>query len=73
MKNYKPVTCIIDFTLLRTDTTLDLSQKAEKGMVLVTHKTNLRPFVRRRKINSRYGLRNEIRTFAEKEKTNLAK
>ena len=67
------MTCIPDIKLIRTDTTLDLSQKAEKGMLLPAHKTNLRPFVRRMKINSSYGLRNDIPTFAEKEKTNLVK
>ena len=62
------ISSIPDIKLIRTDTTLDLSQKAEKGMLLPAHKTNLRPFVRRMKINSSYGLRNEIPTFAEKEK-----
>jgi hypothetical protein len=42
-------------------------------MNLPTHKTNIRTFVRRMKINSSYGLRNDIPTFAEKEKTNLVK
>lgn len=67
------ISSIPDIKLIRTDTTLDLSQKAEKGMNLPTHKTNIRTFVRRMKINSSYGLRNDIPTFAEKEKTNLVK
>ena len=67
------ISSIPDIKLIRTDTTLDLSQKAEKGMILPTHKTNIRTFVRRMKINSSYGLRNDIPTFAEKEKTNLVK
>ena len=62
------ISSIPDIKLIRTDTTLDLSQKAEKGMLPRAHKTNLRTFVRRMKINSSYGLRNEIPTFAEKEK-----
>ena len=62
------ISSIPDIKLIRTDTTLDLSQKAEKGMLLPAHKTNLRPFVRRMKINSSYGLRNERHTFAEKKK-----
>ena len=33
VKNYRSMTWILDFTLIRTDTTLDLSQKAEKVSV----------------------------------------
>ncbi|KAK8464363.1 hypothetical protein PHAVU_011G191100 [Phaseolus vulgaris] len=38
--SYEPMVHISDIKLIRTDTTLDLSQKAEKGMILTLFHDN---------------------------------
>ena len=61
------ISSIPDIKLIRTDTTLDLSQKAEKGMTDGRRGTNLSTSRSRNKQDSDYGLRKQCPDLHKKE------
>ena len=63
---------IPDIKLIRTDTTLDLSQKAEKGMRRCPRWTPISTLICRNKDNSKYGFKNLRPDLTQKGKQNLA-
>ena len=67
------ISSIPDIKLIRTDTTLDLSQKAEKGMPPGVRWTHTSTLICRYKENSNYGFINQRPDLTQKEKQNLAK
>ena len=61
------ISSIPDIKLIRTDTTLDLSQKAEKGMTNGRRGTNISTSRSRNKQDSDYGLRKQCPDLHKKE------